>query len=89
MPIKTKFREPVVGRTMPPLKFTIHRTGHRGAQAFEVCVRKFQGKAAGLREGNWDRCGLGRNPRHALANAMTKFAKALKKRKGAFAGLAR
>ena len=45
--------------------------------AFEACLRV---------RGVGENCGYGRNPRKALASAMEKVARGLKKRKGSFKG---
>lgn len=48
--------------------------------AFEACLR-LKGKGGG------SNCGYGKNPRKALANALSATAKRLKKRTGAFRGM--
>jgi len=58
----------------------VHRTAERGPLAFEACLR------IGAVAMSGGECGYGRNPRKALANAMTKMMKHLRTRKGAFAG---
>lgn len=64
---------------------SVERTAERNGAAFYSCVRVLGGKR--FREGSGDRCAYGRNPRAALANAMTNYAKSLRKRAGAFRGL--
>lgn len=64
----------------------LHRTTERGKFAFIACVVKEGAGGTKSRVSPDDRCGDGRNPRHAIANALAKFGKALKKRGGAFHG---
>lgn len=59
------------------LTATIRPTGEAQRFAFEACVRVKGGKAE---------CAFAKNPRKALANAVTKLGKSMRKRSGAFAG---
>ena len=75
------------GRTaIIPTKVLVHRTAERGSTAFEACIRI---GSRYVRGGRGSECAFGKNPRKAVANALTRLAKHMRGRKGAFRGARR
>lgn len=74
-----------------PATVIVHRTADRGSIAFEACVRvgghlKRVKSGPGRAYAQGTECAFGKNPRAAVAKAMSRYATHLRKRKGAFGG---
>ena len=90
--VRTKSR----GRSSPvrqiKARVQVQRTGARGPSAFHACVIvgsgprwvKVDGRRSPQIRGD---CAYGKNPRKAIANAMTSMARKFSRTKGAFAGV--
>lgn len=82
-----------IGKVSGPKKVSsevsIMRTGGDGAKSFEACVRigtmKYDGRQIKRASHYTTSCMFGQNPRTALAAALARASRQMKKRSGAFA----